>query len=762
MKSFNSTQTHQSRAGWVPVLLAVILGLLFWKSFNPSFVFFSNDGPLGEQNTAWTQAPQCIGGMWDDLNSIGFTAGAFAPSASGMIRWVAGPVGYAKFYAPIALFILGIGAWTFFRQLKLTPLAATLGALAAALCSTFFSDACWGVASHQIAFGMDFFALALITSNSPTTPWLLRWTRLALAGLAVGMNVMEAADIGAIFSLFVAAFTLFHSFAEDGLAIKKLGRGVGRIAVIAIFAAFFAAQTIISLVGTQIEGIVGTQQNEETKAEHWNWATQWSLPKIETFGIVVPGLFGYRMDTPDGGNYWGAVGRDPSWDHYLANGEQGSPQGFHALLAARAIMPVSWFFWWLAGPWLNRCGDRILFFPILTDGFSGSGRRCCLFHCCLAFGRFAPFYHLVYVLPYFSTIRNPVKFLFVFSWAMVIIFAYGIHGLSRRYLEIPATGSASPLAQFKAWWTKAPRLRPKLDFDLYRCLDRQFAGVVDLCVAKAEPGRLFENGGFSDDNMAGHHRRLQYPSSRLVHFVLRAGRRIARVDFQRRIRRTPGQMGRNSSGHIARRGSGTRGSALDCFLELSAKIRQQSHCGSSARQTLRTSGGRCRSCTRNSAFRRTFTTSNGPSNFSPITTSSRWTSFRCRACRRIWRLIKAAALAPTGQRRTVDVGSTSPAGGQLQPTPVICSDPPAYLDSLNQQFDPVQHRFRIAQRFNVVPKPGIENPTQYSELTAVSGRKRRICALRFHRRAAASQVVFPLAGQHERQRHAANAREHKF
>ena len=37
-----------------------------------------------------------------------------------------------------------------------------------------------------------------------------------------------------------------------------------------------------------------------------------------------------------------------------------------------------------------------------------------------------------------------MKFLFIFSWAIVIIFAYGIHGLSRRYLEIPATGSASP------------------------------------------------------------------------------------------------------------------------------------------------------------------------------------------------------------------------------------------------------------------------------------------------------------------------------
>jgi hypothetical protein len=45
--------------------------------------------------------------------------------------------------------------------------------------------------------------------------------------------------------------------------------------------------------------------------------------------------------------------------------------------------------------------------------------------------------------------------------------------------------------------------------------------------------------------------------------------------------------------------------------------------------------------------------------------------------------------------------------------------PAAFLDSLNQQLDPEQRRFRIVQRFDVAPKPGIETPTQYSELTAV-------------------------------------------
>ncbi len=42
-----------------------------------------------------------------------------------------------------------------------------------------------------------------------------------------------------------------------------------------------------------------------------------------------------------------------------------------------------------------------------------------------------------------------------------------------------------------------------------------------------------------------------------------------------------------------------------------------------------------------------------------------------------------------------------------------------FLDIFNPQFDPGKSRFRILQRFEVVPKPGIAHPTQLEELTAV-------------------------------------------
>ena len=109
-------------------LLIVILGSLFWRSFLPGYVHFSNDNPLGIQKAAWLQLPTSLTGMWGDLNDIGGNAAEFEQWLTAMIRWTLGAVGYAKFAPAIAMFILGTGAWVFFRQLRLSPLAATLGA----------------------------------------------------------------------------------------------------------------------------------------------------------------------------------------------------------------------------------------------------------------------------------------------------------------------------------------------------------------------------------------------------------------------------------------------------------------------------------------------------------------------------------------------------------------------------------------------------------------------------------------------------------
>jgi len=108
----------------------------------------------------------------------------------------------------------------------------------------------------------------------------------------------------------------------------------------------------------------------------------------------------------------------------------------------------------------------------------------------LSFGRFAPFYQLFYALPYASTIRNPGKFLHVFQWVLLIIFAHGVYGLSRRYLEVPAVATRDLVSQLQSWWAKVFALRPEVGARFGARLGGQFARLADLRLRPWPPGGL--------------------------------------------------------------------------------------------------------------------------------------------------------------------------------------------------------------------------------------------------------------------------------
>src|ERR1035441_56574 len=74
-----------------PVLLAIILLVLFVKSFLPGYVHFSNDGPLGQQNAAWDRLPGAFTGIWGDLNDIGNNGGSGPPGLAPPFSPVPGP-----------------------------------------------------------------------------------------------------------------------------------------------------------------------------------------------------------------------------------------------------------------------------------------------------------------------------------------------------------------------------------------------------------------------------------------------------------------------------------------------------------------------------------------------------------------------------------------------------------------------------------------------------------------------------------------------
>ena len=225
--------------------------------------------------------------------------------------------------------------------------------------------------------------------------------------------------MGAILSLYVAAYVAFESWYETGPVTTRLIRGVARLALVAGCAGFIATHSLSTLVGTQIQGVAGMAQDARTRTQQWDAATGWSYPKLEVVRFLVPGIFGYRMDTPGGGAYWGSVGSEGSPPRFSGSGE------YAGLLVLMGALWVTLRIW-------SRRG---------TSPFSAPERRQVLFwsgaamvSLLLAFGRYAPFYRLVYSLPYFSTIRIPMKFLHPFALCLVVLFGYALQAWWRQYL----------------------------------------------------------------------------------------------------------------------------------------------------------------------------------------------------------------------------------------------------------------------------------------------------------------------------------------
>lgn len=433
------------------LVVAIVLGTLFFRAFHPDHIVFSNDGPLGGMVSQHNRMPHILTGIWQDLNWLGSSYPQPFPDATTVLRLITSPVAYAKLFAPFSLFMVGMCAWICFRLYKFSYLACLLAALAAALNSDFLGTAAWGVCGQPVAFGMNFLALgALADTTSPR-----RWLRVMLAGFAVGLGVTEAYDIGALFSLFTGAYVIAQALVATGSLARSITNGFVRLAIVGICAGFISAAALMTLVGTQIKGVAGTGQDAESKAARWSFATQYSITKAETLGIFVPGLFGFQSDTPNGGAYWGLAGSDPSWDEYVSSGGMsGQPRG-----AFRAGAGSNY-----AGVMVVLLAAFGLVQSLRREGspFSQTERRLIWFWCgvvvvalLLMYGRFAPFYQLFYALPYVSTIRNPAKFLHIAEWALIILFAYGAEGLCRAGLNGTTNVTNGLIVHWKSWWAKA-------------------------------------------------------------------------------------------------------------------------------------------------------------------------------------------------------------------------------------------------------------------------------------------------------------------
>ena len=116
-----------------------------------------------------------------------------------------------------------------FALLQLGWFACVLGAIAAVLNSDALSRTCWGVGGWVIAETTCLLAWASLISPTIRRTWL----KIALAGVAVGLGVMEGFDTGALYSIFIGICAFWLALLEPAETKLKVVRGIMRVALMA-------------------------------------------------------------------------------------------------------------------------------------------------------------------------------------------------------------------------------------------------------------------------------------------------------------------------------------------------------------------------------------------------------------------------------------------------------------------------------------------------------------------------------------------------
>jgi hypothetical protein len=513
--------------------LGVLLLILFGKSLDPHQILFANDYPLGALVADCNHLPNRFTGTWREIAWLGGEAPAASPNITMLLLTLLSPVAYLKTYAPFTLLFLGFSAWLFFRQLNFHPVVCLLGGVAAGLNSHFFSISCWGLGNWSIVAGCAFLAMAALYAKSIPKVW----ERAVLAGLATGMVVMEGYDVGAIVSVYIGVFIAFHALNNEGPLSKRTFNAFITEALVILFAGFIAYHTMKTLVRTQVEGVASMEQDADTKKTRWNAATQWSLPKVETLQILVPGLFGYRLsgniDQKDhSGAYWGLIGQDPRIaglasddpnersnvvvsglklsEGYLTNLD--TPNRFSRTVGMQAVTKKSGIYWRYSGS--GECAGMMvsLLAIFALANFFGKDRPLskteriaigfwggvAVFSLLAAWGRYGFMYQFLYMIPEVSTIRNPIKFLHPFHIAWIILAAYGMEILYRRYLRNPEKNSSGFfVSQIKDWWAKVAGFDRKWTIFMMIFVGVAALGTVILFVEQSALIRYLQEQSFA-------------------------------------------------------------------------------------------------------------------------------------------------------------------------------------------------------------------------------------------------------------------------
>jgi hypothetical protein len=284
----------------------------------------------------------------------------------------------------------------------------------------------------------------------------VHWAYALVAGASCGLMVGLQPDRGGIESLLIAALYLGPA------CVKRAGWGAQiRPFVLCVVTAMLVA--VGGILGLRQTNIVGVELGGSAdRAQTFAIATQYSLGPVETLTYLAPGFFGWYNGSSTG-PYWGWIGQMPGWERAhvgprnenLAISTVGTAASILALLGMGLLLPgspknprtppVSAS---RRGAAASRAGEVKI--PTLTERQVVFGRIFLVVGAgslVLAWGYHTPLYRPLFALPFMDKWRDPLKWLDIFNFAVVVFAAFGAQQL---VLSLAETGLRRALTLFLA------------------------------------------------------------------------------------------------------------------------------------------------------------------------------------------------------------------------------------------------------------------------------------------------------------------------
>jgi hypothetical protein len=369
---------------------------------------------------------------WLGISNLPPTLNPFSLAAAHFSLWF-----FFTAYAPI----VGLGALlamaAFLRELELPRPAALFGGVIFA----WQGDLLPFVFPGHYAYITTWPFFAIGAWGALRAQRTRHWAYSLIAGASCGMMVGMQPDRGGMASLLVAAIYLAPAVTRRtpwAVSLRQLSLCAGLALLVSLAALLALFQSYI--VGVKLGA---STDREQTYA----LATQFSLGPAETLTYLVPGFFGWNSSNIDG-PYWGWVGQTPDWDKThegtrnlnLAICTTGTVATLLALLGAWLLLPPST----LIG--MRRRIDPLLRLLHLSSGASGDEKPVVFLSerqiyfsrlllllggvaLILAWGYHTPLYRPLFGLPLMDKWRDPLKWLEITDFALIVLSALGVQCL---------------------------------------------------------------------------------------------------------------------------------------------------------------------------------------------------------------------------------------------------------------------------------------------------------------------------------------------